>query len=111
MASLVGEWCWAATGGFDQVTGLSDGVDIEFCSNSAFSSLRSRGRAFLQARVSQPARLRYWQATQYGVPFQESRARRRVWYSGENLRPPVGFDLTLSFDLDDYERSNMYAPF
>lgn len=111
MASLVGEWCWAATGGFDVVAGLAETVEIELCSNSAFSSLRQRGRAFAGARISRPAALRYWQATQYGLPFSDSRARRRVWYSGENLRPPVGFDLTLSFDLDDYGGTNLYAPF
>jgi hypothetical protein len=111
MVSLVGEWCWAATGGFDLVSGLAEEVDVEVCSNSAFSSLLQRGRAFARARVSQPAARRYRQATQYGVPFQDSRARRKIWYSGENLRPPVGFDLTLSFDLDDYGGSNVYAPF
>ena len=111
MSSLVGEWCWAATGGFDPVRGLHEDVDVEFCSNSSFSSIISRGRAFALARISKPAALRYWQSVQYGIPFQSSRARRRIWYTGENLRPPAGFDLTLSFDLDDYAGTNVYAPF
>jgi hypothetical protein len=111
MASLVGEWCWAATGGFDQVDALSEEADVELCSNTSFLSLISRGRAFAQARLSQQATQRYWQAIHYGVPFQESRARRRIWYTGENLRPPLGFDLSLSFDVDDYGGSNVYTPF
>lgn len=35
----------------------------------------------------------------------------RLWFSGENVRPPAtGYDLTLSFDLDDYGGLNQYLP-
>jgi Glycosyltransferase family 10 (fucosyltransferase) C-term len=110
-ASLVGEWCWAATGGYELVEALGDEADVEVCSNTSFPSLPARARAFALAKVSQPAAQRYWQAVHYGVPFRDGRARRRIWYTGENLRPPLGYDLNLSFDLDDYGGTNVYAPF
>lgn len=35
----------------------------------------------------------------------------RIWYSGENIRPPAdGYDLSLSFDTDTYGGSNLYWP-
>lgn len=38
-------------------------------------------------------------------------ARYRIWHTGENLRPPWrDFDLTLSFDVDDYDGRNLYLP-
>jgi hypothetical protein len=38
-------------------------------------------------------------------------ARLKLWFTGENIRPPVdGFDLTLSFDVDTYSGSNSYLP-
>lgn len=38
-------------------------------------------------------------------------ADKRIWFTGENHRPPVNkFDLTLSFDIDDYHGTNMYLP-
>ena len=33
-----------------------------------------------------------------------------VWFTGENLRPPHDYDLTLSFDLDDFNGKNIYLP-
>lgn len=34
-----------------------------------------------------------------------------IWFTGENVRPPVdGYDLSLSFDLDDYGGSNVFFP-
>jgi hypothetical protein len=38
-------------------------------------------------------------------------ARLNLWFTGENVRPPVGqYDLTLSFDTDTYEGTNAYLP-
>ena len=35
----------------------------------------------------------------------------RIWYTGENIRPPVsGHDLSLSFDVDSYDETNVYWP-
>jgi hypothetical protein len=40
------------------------------------------------------------------VPFQ-----KHIWYTGENLRPPVAnYDLRYSFDLDTYGETNAYLP-
>lgn len=37
---------------------------------------------------------------------------RSVWVSGENIRVPYcDYDLTLSFDLDPYDNSNLYWPY
>jgi hypothetical protein len=39
------------------------------------------------------------------------RARKDVWYTGENRRPPLeGFDLSYSFDYDSYGGTNVYLP-
>jgi hypothetical protein len=38
-------------------------------------------------------------------------ARLRLWFTGENLRPPVApYDATFGFDLDDYGGTNAYLP-
>jgi len=39
-------------------------------------------------------------------------AKRRIWYTGENVRPPItaGFDGFLSFDQDNYGGKNAYLP-
>ena len=37
-------------------------------------------------------------------------AGRYLWYTGENLRPPTGWDATLSFDLDSFSGTNFYLP-
>lgn len=38
-------------------------------------------------------------------------ARLRLWYTGENIRPPAhGYDATLGFDLDDRGGTNSYLP-
>lgn len=39
-------------------------------------------------------------------------AEKRIWFTGENQRPPrSAYDLTLSFDTDDYQGTNLYVPF
>jgi hypothetical protein len=39
------------------------------------------------------------------------RARKHVWYTGENHRPPLeDFDLSYSFDVDSYGGTNVYLP-
>jgi hypothetical protein len=37
---------------------------------------------------------------------------RRIWFTGENIRVPVGqdFDFSLSYEQDSYNSSNMYFP-
>jgi hypothetical protein len=45
------------------------------------------------------------------VPRKPS-SKRRVWYTGENIRPPYGgaYDAFISFDQDDYNGKNTYFP-
>lgn len=39
------------------------------------------------------------------------KSKRRIWYTGENRRPPFGdFDCYLSYDRDDFVRNNFYLP-
>ncbi len=45
------------------------------------------------------------------LPAPPRDSRYRIWRTGENLRPPwQDYDLTLSFDLDDYGGRNLYLP-
>ena len=47
-----------------------------------------------------------------GVDEPLARARVNLWFSGENVRPPVGrWDLTLSHDVDDFQGTNVYFPY
>jgi hypothetical protein len=42
----------------------------------------------------------------------QSVAKKRIWYTSENLRPPHNiYDLTLSFDVTDQKLRNLYFPF
>lgn len=52
-----------------------------------------------------PAVTRYWRR------LQRQSATRRLWWSGENVRPPVGFDMTFSSDVDTYLGNNVYFPY
>lgn len=42
----------------------------------------------------------------------DSRAKKRIWYTGENLRPPLvdDFDAYLTFDSNSYHEKNIYLP-
>jgi hypothetical protein len=44
-------------------------------------------------------------------PEPDPEARVSIWYTGENIRPPIGdWDLTLSFDADSIRAKNRYLP-
>jgi hypothetical protein len=44
--------------------------------------------------------------------FSNATKERRVWFTGENIRPPFGveYDAYISFDQDDYGGKNFYFP-
>jgi hypothetical protein len=45
------------------------------------------------------------------VPDRRPVADRTVWFTGENLRPPLeDYDAYLSFDIDDLRAGNIYCP-
>lgn len=49
--------------------------------------------------------------TSYWGRLQQPANTRRLWWSGENVRPPVGFNMTFSSDVDTYMGSNVYFPY
>ena len=46
-----------------------------------------------------------------GPRVRTPRPQANIWYSGENIPPPVGFDATLSFETDFFSGSNAYLPY
>ena len=87
-------------------------VDLEICSvftyESQIEKLINRSRAL----VDEEAMDEYISRSEYGFRLSyKTLATKRVWFTGENLRPPVGlFDGTISFDPDDYRENNVYFP-
>ncbi len=85
-------------------------VDYEVHSVFCTSGLGQRIRSLRQKRSSDPktrrlAKLR----SDYGIDS-KGPAAHHIWYTGENLRPPDDWDVTLSFDLDSFSGSNWYLP-
>lgn len=87
-------------------------VDLEICSTFGFKSIRQKilARSLMSrdlysyndyiCRTSFGHRLRY-----------DSPSKKRIWYTGENLRPPVDlFEGTISFDRTDSSRRNLFFP-
>ncbi len=48
---------------------------------------------------------------EFGITPPKNSHDLTVWYTGENLRPPHNYDLTLSFDPDDLKQGNIYLPY
>jgi hypothetical protein len=108
--SLVGRWCDVAFGDFATSHQTSEMVNLDITSNFSINSKATHIKSSIAAYASLDRRLAYRQAMDYGIPMKHLPALHRVWYTGENLRPPTGFDLTLSSDLDEYGGNNIYAP-
>lgn len=85
-------------------------VDYEvhsvFCVNGAAGriqmALHRRSKEYERRRA---AMLR----ADYGID-DRGPAKKYIWYTGENLRPPTDWDVTLSFDLDPLLGGNWYLP-
>ena len=88
-------------------------VDLEIWSVFTFKSqtekLKQRAKANLglhqkydyEARAFRGHRIRF-----------ESKCKKRIWYTGENFRPPVGiFDATVSYDPRDKTHNNIFFPY
>lgn len=58
-------------------------------------------RVFLQNSLREPVKAS-------SVSSKDS--RKTVWYTGENVRPPLDIDISLSFDQDTYSGANIYFP-
>lgn len=83
---------------------LSDRMDADLSFTSVFQSYPTlrRGARWL-------ARKSGWFRSPRAMSTQ--RARKHIWYTGENQRPPLeDFDLSYSFDVDSYGGTNVYLP-
>jgi hypothetical protein len=95
------------------VTNKSTYVDLEICSVFTFNSLADKVRARVQGATSKEALRDYVCRTDFGHrPTYANLAKKRIWYTCENLRPPQElFDGTISYDKTDYAANNLYFPF
>lgn len=89
-------------------------VDLEICSVFCFKSLADK--AMFRAKCSSNNQIYqdYVARTTYGYRLEyRTKARKRIWYTGENKRAPLSesFDGTLSFDKDDSFINNVYFPY
>lgn len=79
-------------------------ITIQSVFKSRFSKLLSAHRANLKVRVQRRLKL---------TGLKSDKARKKViWYTGENVRPPISEDikLYLSFDQDNFSGKNVYLP-
>lgn len=88
-------------------------VDVEIFSSFPFSSSMDKLLGRVKFVMSQNAKSQYVSKAAYG--FRESypeRARTKIWYTGENRRPPTyPFDLVLSFEKTDHAKNHLYFPY
>jgi hypothetical protein len=94
------------------VTNPSETVDLEICSVFTFQSVQSKLIARSRALANKSLLNDYVNQVDYGFrSTYKSKARKRIWYTGENLRPPQGiFDGTISFNRTDPWAKNVFFP-
>ena len=88
-------------------------VDLEFSSNFIQESHFKRVKLRLAAEFNEAAMIEYEEKWVWGFRKQfDSKARKRIWCSGENLRPPLeSFDGTMSFNVTDVSLNNVFYPY
>ena len=85
-------------------------VDIEVHSVFTNSGIPNRLKtAWLRRSRSADVRRTATLKADYGIGT-KGPASHHIWYTGENLRPPADWDVTLSFDLDPFLGANWYLP-
>jgi hypothetical protein len=94
-------------------TKLNKMVDLEFSSVFYRKSIFEVVNRRLNSRVRN---FSYWNySAKYSHGFElrnHTKSKKRIWYTGENRRPPIyGYDATLSFDPTDESSKNFYFPF
>jgi len=92
------------------VTNVHEHVDIEVQSVFSINGVSDRFQVARDKRSH--SAVRRTQANlrkEYGIA-QKGPASKHVWYTGENLRPPTDWDLTLTFDLEPLLGANWYLP-
>lgn len=94
------------------ITNNSDAVDLEICSVFTFPKLHSKLIARSKAFANKSLLNEYVNNAVYGYrSAYRTTTRKRVWYTGENLRPPTGiFDGTISFNRTDPLTNNVFFP-
>jgi hypothetical protein len=88
-------------------------VDLEIASNFIDQSLIRRLGHRLRANLSTIEMLEYENLYQWGFRSEyTSPTRARVWFTGENLRAPVGtFEQTFSCDMSDKLTKHTFFPY
>ncbi len=88
-------------------------VDIEIFSSFPFDGPFDKLIGRVKFNYSQKAKNQYISKATYG--YRENypdRAWKRIWFSGENRRPPNDqFDLVLSFEKSDEKGNRLYFPY
>jgi hypothetical protein len=91
----------------------SERVDLEICSVFTFQSTSEKVLLKAKSLKSRKHGTEWLARNSFGYrPHYISQARKRIWFTAENLRPPVGlFDGTISFDISDERQNNLYFPY
>jgi hypothetical protein len=94
------------------VNNKSEYIDLEFLSVFSFDSKFKKAIQYTKGQFSKYEHQEYIYQSRYGFSGKfRSKAKKTIWYSGENIRPPFDeFDATISFDKDDPEINNLYFP-
>lgn len=92
------------------VVGSAETSDLCISSVFPFQSSGRKMHAAFRAQLGGKAN-DFRRLDKFRIPRPNHRARRNVWYTGENLRAPCdGWDMTLSFETDEYGGTNAYLP-
>ena len=95
------------------VTNRRQEVDFEFVSNAIETSNLNKMLLRGAGQISSISMEEYYKLFRLG--FRNSyrtKARNRIWFTGENLRAPSGiFDATFSFDKSDHVTKNIFFPY
>lgn len=95
------------------VTNDREIVDVEIFSSFPFKSTFEKITHRIGFEFSNEIKQEYISRATYGyrTNYPDS-SRKRIWFSGENMRPPYWlFDLSLSFDQTDESTRNIYFPY
>jgi hypothetical protein len=92
---------------------LKKAVDLEITSNFIEGTLFARSIERMRSKYSHKNMLEYEAKYRWGFRASyKSKANKRIWFTGENLRPPVGiFDFTYSCDIEDKVAKNVFFPY
>lgn len=88
-------------------------VDLEIASNFIQTPFPIKAYERLRASGSTKMMQEYVSMYQWGYrSIYPSKSDKRIWFTGENLRPPIGiFDATYSCDKEDKVTGNYFLPY